>query len=104
MALDAKRRFVVVGALLGATVVGVQLASAQTDMSGTTQVPGTQPSPGALPQTTVQPTIQPPTFSTDAGVGGSGFPTPSPFGTPDAGIGGSGPPLPSPFSARDGGF
>ncbi|MBN1208232.1 MAG: hypothetical protein JXB05_25455 [Myxococcaceae bacterium] len=107
MALDAKKRLVLVGALLGATVLWVRFANAQVDAPGTQQQPGTQPMPidQAVPGTQPQPTFPqtPGGFGADAGIGGGGLTLPPPFGTPDAGMGGSGPVIPEPFLSRDGG-
>jgi hypothetical protein len=101
MALNLKKRLVVAGAVLGASLFTLAVANAQLDPStgapttpgipqtppGLSPDPGVSPSPGSVPTTTPSPYD-----SQDGGIGGSGiFPTyPSPFDSTDAGMGGSG--------------
>ncbi|MCY1075605.1 hypothetical protein [Archangium lansingense] len=101
MALNLKKRLVVTGVVLGASLFTLAIANAQIDPNtGAPVTPGIPPSPpGLSPSPGTTPTTPPPLYAgDDGGTGGSGMiPTyPSPFDSADSGIGGGGL-MPSPI-------
>lgn len=101
MALNLKKRLVVAGAVLGASLFTLTIANAQIDpATGQPTTPGVSPTPPGLePQPGSVPTTTPSPYDSDGGLGGSGFEPsyPSPFDSTDAGLGGSGELMPPPI-------
>ena len=99
MALNLKKRLVVAGAVLGASLFTLAVANAQIDpATGQPTTPGISPTPPGLPpQPGSVPTTSP--YDSDGGLGGSGIAPsyPSPFDSTDAGLGGSGGLMPPPI-------
>ncbi|MFE8601051.1 hypothetical protein [Archangium violaceum] len=102
MALNLKKRLVVAGAVLGASLFTLTIANAQIDpATGQPTTPGVSPTPPGLPP---QPGVSPSPgsvtpYDSDGGLGGSGIAPsyPSPFDSTDAGLGGSGGLMPPPI-------